>query len=271
MLRLALKQLLTLVFLLTAMSTTAQDTRALYKDTAVPIDGKPYLFKLMEPENVAADRKFPLVVFLHGAGERGADNSIHLKFFPLDLATPEMRTKYPCYVLAPQCEANKQWVDAPWADKVAKPMAPEPSEMMKCAIAAIVQTMKLPNVDLKRVYLTGISMGGYGSWELAMRHPEWFAAVAPICGGGDESKVAVLKPVPIWTFHGTADQAIPIERTQRLVDALTSAGGNVKFTKLEGVGHNVWDHAYDPKAGMLDWMFAQKNRNQARSLRGMLS
>lgn len=254
-----LSHLLSVVSLFVFISfSSAQDAAAIYADESVPVGQTTYHFRLMKPAAEATEKQFPLVLFLHGAGERGTDNLAQLKFLPIQLASAEMRKKFPCFVLAPQCEPNKQWVDAPWGDKTTKPMTSEPSEMMRCAIAALSKIMKDPKVDPQRIYLTGLSMGGYGSWELAIRHPEWFAAVAPICGGGDETKVAVLKSMPVWAFHGLADTVVWPERTQRMFDSLQAAGGKPKFTKLEGVGHGAWGPAYDMKSGLLDWLFAQK-------------
>jgi predicted peptidase len=107
------------------------------------------------------------------------------------------------------------------------------------------------------VYLTGISMGGYGSWDLAARMPEWFAAVIPICGGGDETTAPKLKGLPIWCFHGAADKAVPVERSRTMVEAVKAAGGTVQYTEYEGVGHDSWSPAYrDPAT--LDWLFRQR-------------
>jgi predicted peptidase len=130
--------------------------------------------------------------------------------------------------------------------------------MLANAIAALEQVRQDPQVDGSRIYLTGLSMGGYGSWELAMRHPTWFAAVAPICGGGDEARAAALKDLPLWAFHGTADNVVYPERTQRMIDAISAAGGKPKLTLLPGVGHNAWQPAYKIDSGLLDWMFAQR-------------
>lgn len=246
------------------LSSSGQDVATSYEDDSVSVGEKSYHFRLMKPPTGAVEKQFPLVVFLHGAGERGTDNLAQLKFLPTQLASADLRKKFPCFVMAPQCEPNKQWVDAPWGDKATKPMTPEPSEMMRCAIAALTKIMKDPKVDPQRIYLTGLSMGGYGSWELSIRHPDWFAAVAPICGGGDESKVAVLKTMPVWAFHGLADTVVWPERTQRMIDSLQAAGGKPKFTKLEGVGHGAWGPAYDMKSGLLDWLFTQKKAPPAK-------
>jgi predicted peptidase len=229
---------------------------ASYHETLVKSADGDYAYKLMRPN--ATGGKYPLVVFLHGAGERGTDNVAQLKFLPTMLAQPAMRERYPCFVLAPQCAPHHQWVDAPWGDKISQPMAAAPSVMLAHAIAALEAVRLDPQVDAQRIYLTGISMGGYGTWELALRHPDWFAAVVPICGGGDEAKAATLKTLPLWAFHGTADTVVWPERSQRMVDAIKAAGGTPKLTLLQAVGHNSWEPAYDEKSGLLAWLFQQK-------------
>lgn len=228
----------------------------------VEVGGKERAFRLLAPASAPGTQPelAPVVLFLHGAGERGTDNLAQLKHFPEKMAQPEWREKYRCFLIAPQCEPEKQWVDAPWGDKESKPMAAEPSEMLQVAVAALekVRLEHGASIDPARIYLTGLSMGGFGSWELAMRHPEWFAAVAPICGGGDEAQADRLKWVPVWAFHGTADTVVWPVRSERMVAAVRRARGQAKLSLLDGVGHDAWTPAYDPASGLLDWLFAQK-------------
>ena len=116
-----------------------------------------------------------------------------------------------------------------------------------------------PSIDASRIYLTGLSMGGFGSWDLVSRHPEWFAAVVPVCGGGDPSFAARIADsgVPIWTVHGDADRVVPADLTRTMVRAIREANGRVGYTELPGVRHNSWDHAYGPE-GPMEWMFSQQ-------------
>lgn len=238
-----------------------------FVDQVVMVGGKDRHFRLLvpRPEPGAKSDPAPVVLFLHGAGERGTDNMAQLKHFPEKMAQPEWRARYRCFLIAPQCEPDQQWVDAPWSDKASKPMAAEPSEMMQVAIAALekVRTEHAAAIDPARVYLTGLSMGGFGTWELAMRHPDWFAAAAPLCGGGDESLASRLKTLPVWAFHGKEDTVVWPERSERLVAAVNQAGGQAKLSLLPGVGHDAWTPAYDPKSGLLDWLFGQ-SRPSAR-------
>jgi predicted peptidase len=226
---------------------------------AVAEDGKPveFRYRLMRPATIEPGVKYPLVLFLHGAGERGDDNEKQLAYLPTWLAAEEARRKHPCFVLAPQCRTDHRWVEIDWSDKKSLPQKPVMTVDMAAAVTALSAVTKEEPVDPGRVYLTGISMGGYGSWDLAARMPEWFAAVIPICGGGDETTAPKLKGLPIWCFHGDADKAVPVERSRTMVEAVKAAGGTVQYTEYEGVGHDSWSPAYrDPAT--LDWLFRQR-------------
>ncbi len=214
-------------------------------------------YRLLTPEHVEPGKKYPLVVFLHGAGERGNDNVAQLKFLPEWMAAPEMRKKYPCFILAPQCPNDKKWVEVPWDKKHSQPMPKEPSEQMRQVVGMMDELLKSEPIDSHRVYLTGLSMGGYGSWDLAERMPERFAAVAPICGGGDDTKADRLVGIPLWAFHGDADPAVPVDRSREMIAAIKKAGGTPKYTELPGVGHNSWTTAYQDSTGLIKWMFEQ--------------
>lgn len=213
-------------------------------------------YRLLTPPAIEPGRKYPLVLFLHGAGERGSDNILQLKYLPAWLAEPALRRKHPCFVIAAQCRMDERWVDVSWADKTSMPQAAEPTTDLQAAAAMIDDVMKTASVDPARVYLTGLSMGGYGTWDLATRMPERFAAVLPICGGGDERMAARIAKLPIWAAHGDADKAVPVERSRSMVAAVKAAGGSPKYTEMAGVGHDAWTPTYRD-AAVLDWLFSQ--------------
>lgn len=246
------------------MSSAAETFKG-YEDRVIPFAGDEqkeeiFHYRLLRPAKVEPEVKYPLIVFLHGAGERGADNKSQLLYLPESMTQAERRAKFPCFVYAPQCRSEKRWVEVHWGDKQSTSMKPKPGGQMRMAIAALEQVLQTEPVDRSRVYLTGLSMGGYGSWELAARLPDLFAAVAPICGGGDEATAKVLAPVPIWAFHGDADRAVPVIRSRRMIDAIKAADGNIKYTEYPGVGHNSWGRAYHDDSGLLDWMFQQRRK-----------
>ena len=232
-----------------------------YEERTVDVvaDGPPlpFRYRLLRPEALEPGKRYPLVLFLHGAGERGSDNTSQLKYLPTWLAEPPLRQQFPCFVVAPQCRAEHRWSPFDWSDKTSSPLAAEPTADLAAAIAALDAVCQEEPIDESRIYLTGLSMGGYGSWELAARQPERFAAVVPICGGGDEAQAAKIAHLPIWCFHGAADQVVPVERSRSMIAAIKAAGGSPKYSELPGVGHDSWTPAYRD-SGLLEWLFAQR-------------
>lgn len=217
-----------------------------------------FKYRLLKPAKVEDGKKYPVVLFLHGAGERGVDNARQLQYLPAQMGQPEWLAKYPCFLIAPQCRPDRKWVEVPWGDKKSVKHG-EPSDQMCVVMQILDKVLKENPVDLDRIYLTGLSMGGYGSWDLAMRMPERFAALVPVCGGGDESNAAKLVKLPVWAWHGDADNAVPVERSRMMIEAIRKAGGQPRYTELKGVGHNSWMPAYDNPEGVVPWMFEQKN------------
>ncbi|MDX1965129.1 MAG: alpha/beta hydrolase-fold protein [Pirellulales bacterium] len=233
-----------------------------YAEKTITFTGGPYKeeifkYRLLAPAKVEPGKKYPVVLFLHGAGERGDDNANQLKYFPTWMAEPAWQEKYPCYVIAPQCRKDKKWVEVDWSTTAPINMPPEPGEQMQVALRILDETLKNYPIDPDRQYLTGLSMGGYGSWDLAMRQPTRFAAVVPICGGGDDRHAALLKDLPLWAWHGDQDQAVPVERSRKMIAAIKAAGGQPRYTELPGVGHDSWTPAYKSEE-LLPWLFAQK-------------
>jgi len=227
-----------------------------YAYTGGEYENEEFRYRLLPPAAVEPGKKYPVVLFLHGAGECGTDNRLQLLYLPAQLSQPDWREKYPCYLIAPQCRPDKQWVNVPWGDVESAPLG-EPSDQLQAALGMLRQVLEDLPVDRNRVYLTGLSMGGFGCWDLAARQPELFAAVAPICGGGDEAQAARLASLPIWAFHGADDDAVPVVRTRRMIEAVRAAGGEPRYSELEGVGHNSWTPAYSDPAGLIPWMFEQ--------------
>ena len=221
-------------------------------------------YRIMKPAIVEAGKKYPLILFLHGAGERGNDNGKTLKHFCRMMAKANYREQYPCYVLVPQCRTEKKWVNVDWSTPNAFKVPDKPNHQMTVAIAALKKTIKENAVDEGRVYLTGLSMGGYGSWYLGAVHADWFAAVAPICGGGDMRLAKHFVGKPVWAFHGDMDKAVPVQRSREMIEAIKKAGGDPKYTEWAGMGHNVWTRAYSDPKGLMPWMFKQVRQTKTR-------
>ncbi|WP_437191631.1 dienelactone hydrolase family protein [Planctomicrobium sp. SH527] len=212
-------------------------------------------YRELTPPKITPDTLYPLVVFLHGAGERGDDNTAQLVHVAKELATPEMRERHPAFVFAPQCPKMQRWVETDWT--LNEHSMPEvASTSMGLLISLIEESVKKLPIDPKRIYIVGLSMGGYGTWDLMQRRPDLVAAGIPICGGGDATRGEVLKNIPIWAFHGDQDQAVKVERSRAMIKAIKEAKGHPIYTEYPGVGHNSWTMTAQNRL-VWDWLFAQ--------------
>lgn len=219
--------------------------------------GKVLLYRWAEPAQVEPGKTYPLVILFHGAGERGDDNVAQLRHGAKDLLNYMKEQGIEAYFIAGQCPKNQQWVNVPWSN-LAHRMPAEPSEAMGLAMDLIERTMKTKAVDRKRVLVTGISMGGYGTWDIVQRRPEWFAAAMPCCGGGDTTLAWKIRDVPIWTFHGDRDTTVPTSRSREMVSALWQVDGRIRYREYPGVGHGCWGATYADHDVVLKWFFAQR-------------
>ena len=202
-----------------------------------------YLMFLPQDYGKEQGKKWPLMLFLHGAGERGSDvNKVKVHGPPKIV---ENKKDFPFILVSPQCPENKWW---------------EPQEV----IALLDEVQSKYKVDPDRVYLTGLSMGGFGTWETATQYPERFAAIVPICGGGRPYSAARLKNLPAWVFHGEKDNVVPIKRSEEMVDALKKAGGDVKFTRYPEAGHDSWTETYN-NPELYDWFLKHTRGQKAES------
>jgi predicted peptidase len=181
-----------------------------------------------------SERRWPLLLFLHGASERGRNVSdVKREGLPRRIAEG---MELPFVVVAPQCPPGERWD----VDSLGKLLDRVTSDL---------------RIDRDRVYVTGLSMGGYGAWALAIARPERIAAIAPVCGGGSLGLADRLREMPVWTFHGALDDVVPLFRTEQMVDALRAAGGNVRFTIYPDLRHDSWTAAYD-NLELYDWLLS---------------
>ncbi len=202
-------------------------------------------------------RKYPLVIFLHGSGERGTDNEAQLKWGVMNFATDENMMKFPALVIAPQCPPQMGWGNADRErNSTVMHMKPEASKPMRLLRQLIDTLVKKMPVDTNRIYITGLSMGGFGTYDAMERYPRLFAAAVPVCGGGDTSKAAQVAHIPIWIFHGAEDPSVDPVYSLDMFQALTKAGAHPAFTQYPESGHFSWLGAYsDPL--MMQWLFRQ--------------
>ena len=219
-------------------------------------DGTTLPYRLLKPKNYDPQQKYPLIFFMHGAGERGTDNVNQTKHGGKLFSDDANRTKFPSFVVAPQVPNGKLWVNVPWGDD--SHVQPEtPSDVLRVSLELIASLQKEFSIDPKRLYAMGISMGGFGVWDVVTRHPDMFAAAAPICGGADENNASLIAKLPVWTFHGDKDGVVKTKRSRNMIEALKKVGSNAKYSEYPGVGHDSWNKAFaEPE--LLTWLFAQK-------------
>jgi predicted peptidase len=246
-------------FALSSGSTDAAEPEAKEFKPAGAKAALPY--RLLKPTETEAGKKYPLVVFLHGGGERGTDNRKQLVWFwdakkPSPMTRPEVATAR-AFVVVPQCPDGKQWVDVPWAKGSYK--SPAVSEPLKLTLDLVDALVKNLPIDADRVSVVGLSMGGYGAFDAVQRRPELFAACVSICGAGDPSKAKDIAHVAVWAFHGEKDDAVPVAGSREMIDALRKAGATPRYTEYAGVGHNSWSPAFE-ETEFWNWIFAQKRK-----------
>lgn len=213
-------------------------------------------YRWSAPAAMESGKTYPVVLFLHGAGERGTDNRAQLKHGVTAILAASKKLDQPCFLIAPQCPPDGWWASI---DRDPKRLsgAAKPNPLLEAVLALAADTAKHQPVDPKRFYVTGLSMGGFGTWYLLGKVPERIAAAIPICGGGDPARVADFKQVPIWAFHGEADPVVPVSSTRDMITALKQAGGSPRATYYPKVQHDSWTRTYaNPE--VLKWLFAQR-------------
>jgi predicted peptidase len=212
----------------------------IHEGEPTPADTLRYLIHLPDDYDDDPARRWPLVLFLHGAGERGVDLDLAALHGPPALA--DAGHEFPFVLVSPQCPESSRWDSEP------------------TVLARLLDEVSARyRIDPDRVYVTGLSMGGFGTWTLATRYPERFAAVAPICGGLWGQSAASIRDLPVWAFHGDADDVVPISMTEEIVAELRSLGSDVRFTRYTGVGHDSWTEAYE-NPELYEWLMAQRRR-----------
>jgi predicted peptidase len=247
---------LALPLVLFALPAAAAETGFL--DRAVTVGRELYRYQVYVPPEWSPKRQWPVILYLHGSGESGDDGRLPASI-ALGAAIRRGVVHPPAVVVFPQCRGDGWWTDEP---------------QMAQAMKALERSVREFHGDPHRLYLTGISMGGAGTWALAAQHPGKFAALVPICGEVEDSprEPAPGRPLnpyaetakrigraPVWIFHGGADDVVPTEASRRMNTALRAAGGRVRYTKYPGVGHVSWDLAYaEPE--LWTWLFAQRTR-----------
>lgn len=202
-------------------------------------------FRLLPPLNYDKSKTYPLILFLHGGGAEGTDNEKQLATGVPLLVTKERRENYPCFIAAPQYPGEPPLEH--WGQVVVRGLL----------LDLIRFVEKEYPIDSKRIYVTGISNGGVGTFAALTRHPKMFAAAVPVCGGGAPDFAEKFATVPIWVFHGAKDDVIPVTKSREMVAALRAAGGKPKYTEFPDAGHDIIKRTYQNDE-LFEWLFAQK-------------
>ena len=214
----------------------AQQPEKLDKQVTVTVKAD-YLLYLPADYGKQPDKKWPLILFLHGSGERGSNLDL-VKLHGPPKVIEKSKNFLPFVVVSPQCPADQWWQPA-------------------TIIALLDEVIDKYKVDPDRVYLTGLSMGGFGTWQTAIEYPDRFAAIAPLCGGGNRYLAPKLKDIPVWAFHGQKDQAVPVQASIEMCTVIKQVGGDVRLTVYPELAHDCWTVTYDHRA-LYDWFLKHK-------------
>jgi predicted peptidase len=249
-----MREFFLIVLIIIAFQSSQAQTPDLFDKLIYKKEGQSLPYRLLKPVNPQALEKFPLIIFLHGSGERGTDNEAQLKHIKNLVLDTRNRGKYPCYVLAPQCPKDEMWAKHN-KDGTMKSAPTDPTQLL---LDLIDQISKEFPIDESRIYITGVSMGGYGTWDLLARFPKKFAAAVPVCGGGDKTTAHKLKDIPIWAFHGALDPTVMPRQSREMIQAIQKAGGKPGYTEYPDIKHDSWVQAYQ-EPHLLPWLFKQNN------------
>lgn len=258
-----MKSLIALTLMSASLSLSAQTPLAdpktdMEAKTITSSVGHTIAYRIYTPA-VEPNQTVPLVLFLHGAGERGNNNVSQLVHGVKPLLQ-FVKEGHPAVIIAPQCPVNEQWVNTPW-NGLSHTMDETPSKALQAVIELFEDSLKTLPIDRTRLYVTGISMGGYGTWDLLQRFPNQFAAAMPVCGGGDTNLAARLSQIPLHVVHGGSDGIVPVFRSRSMVEAIQKAGSTcITYVEHEGAGHDVWTRTYNDRT-RFEWLFSHQKKN----------
>lgn len=253
-----------LFLLLAALSATGQQLEEYQRKLFVQ-EGDSLPYRILYPQQFDSSRKYPLVIILHGAGERGKDNEAQLVYGAKLFLEPTNQQQYPAIVVFPQCPKDSYWSNVKIVTNADKSRTfnyqkkvGTPTKAMQALMGLVKELQASSQVEQDQIYIGGLSMGGMGTFEILRRMPGTFAAAFTICGGGHpRGAKAYARTVPLWVFHGEKDRVVPVEKSAIMVEALKKAGGNVKYTVYPGVDHNSWENAFaEPE--LLPWLYSHR-------------
>ena len=219
-------------------------------------------YRILKPLNYNPNKQYPVHLFLHGSGERGNDNSSQLTHGGKLFLKKENREKYNSWVIFPQCSKNDRWpsLSSDQWDKSFNNNNSKPNKSLGLVIRLMDRFIEKKQVDKQRIYLSGLSMGGMGTFEILFRRPNMFAAATPICGNGIPQLAKLYADkVPLWIFHGSDDNVVSPKYSLAMAKAIIEAGGSPKMTLYENTGHGSWNNAFEEK-DFLKWIHSKSNK-----------
>ena len=253
-----MKHLTFLVFLFILSNLYSQDFKLYEKETFI-FENDTLNYRILKPLNYDPTQKYPVHLVLHGSGERGNDNASQLTNGGALFLEKENREKYNSWVLFPQCSSNDRWANLKsdsWDEKF-KDSLTKPNKSLQLVIKMMDQFIEKKQVDKQRIYVSGLSMGGMGTFEILYRRPNMFAAATPICGNGSTAFTSLYaKKVSLWIFHGSDDKVVSPKHSLDMATAIIESGGSPKMTLYENVGHGSWDYAFAEK-NYLKWIYSK--------------
>ena len=250
-------------YLCTIIPLSAQDISA-FESKQLVHRGDTLPYQILYPEGYDAKEKYPVLFFLHGAGERGNDNEKQLVHGASLFLTDSVRLNFPAIVVFPQCPSNSFWSNVNFQQVNGQrefhfSTGGNPTVAMRLLLKLIDGVVKREAVDKQRIYVGGLSMGGMGTYEALRRKPKLFAAAFAICGGDNTANVAKYSHVPLWIFHGEQDDVVPVTHSKVIVEELKRLGVNPKHTFYPEANHNSWDPAF-AEPDFLPWLFSQQKK-----------
>ena len=252
-----MKRLLVLAFLFAGIHLSFSQEKYEH-NKHISANGDTLLYRNLKPANMKAGEKYPLVIFLHGAGERGNDNEKQLAHGSQMFLNPVNRNRYPAFVIFPQCPQDGYWAYSRRPKSLENLEAEAEMPPVFKALKELIDIyLAMPEIDKRRVYIIGLSMGAMGTYDMVIRFPEIFAAAVPICGRVSPERLSGIKDVNFRIFHGDADNVVPIEGSRNAYTALIKAGVKAELYEFPGCGHNSWNPAFS-KPDFMEWLFKQK-------------
>ncbi len=259
-----MKRILLFTMLLFFVDMLSAQDSSLYQRALFIRNGDTLRYRILYPENAEKGKRYPLLIFLHGSGERGSDNALQLVHGGDLFLKPGLRSQFPAVVIFPQCPLNTAWSSFPHRRDTTAAFNKQlnlgelttPERLVKLLMDSLADHKR---IDKKRIYLGGLSLGGFGTYDLVVHYPRYFAAAFPICGQVNvDLYIQKASHVPVWIFHGAKDNVVNPQPDRNLIKALQDAGAkNAKYTEYPEAGHNSWDDAF-AEPDLLPWLFAQK-------------